>query len=196
MAKRSSSGARVALFGGAFDPPHKGHTAFCKALAEDPGFDEVWILPAYRHPFGKEMAPFQHRLAMCMAAFGKFAPKVKIRDDESRAGGEGYTIDLVRHLKSEFPNISFTLALGSDNYSQRHNWKDFEELQQLAEIRFYGRRGFAEENRVLGLETPFPEVSSQDIREELSRGRLGTRLIPPAVASYIKQHRLYSGVPK
>ena len=191
MSDPSPQRPRVALFGGAFDPPHIGHLEFCRALAGDRCFDEVWVLPTSRHPFGKGMAPFEHRIAMCRAAFAALGPKVRIRDDEERLGGEGFTIDLVAHLRSRYPHHSFTLALGSDNYGQRHNWKDFRELGKLVEVRFFGRRGFERETVELGIDAPFPEATSAEIRERIAAGDLPADLMPPAVAEYIEEHGLY-----
>lgn len=181
----------VALYGGAFDPPHIGHTAFCAALAGEPGFDEVWVLPCYRHPFGKELADFAHRMAMCRIAFEPIGQCVRVKDDESRAPGGGYTIDLVRHLQGTYPDLDFALVLGSDNFRQRHKWKDFELLQSLVPVRFFGRKGFQEENEELGVEAPFPEVSSTDLRVALEEGTIPEALLPPGVADYIRARRLY-----
>ena len=191
MHKRGNKGKRIVLFGGTFDPPHTGHVAFCRALVDDPSFDEVWILPSFKHPFGKEAAPFKHRLAMCSAAFEDLGPKLKVRDDESKVGGDGFTVDLLRFLRSRYPTYAFTLALGADNYSQRHRWQDFDTAKKIAEVRFYGRRGWEAETEHLGLDTPFPKVSSQEIREIIKSGDIPSELLPRAVYEYIQEHKLY-----
>lgn len=189
----TSKADRVAVFGGTFDPPHIGHVAFCQALAAEDCFDRVWILPAYVHPFGKEMAPFRRRLAMCGLAFAALSAKVEVRDDEERFNRSGFTIDLLRSLKSRFPARRFTLALGSDNYEQRHRWKDYDELKRLVEIRFFGRRGWEEQNEALGREAPFPRASSTEIRRVIAEGGMPAHLVPPGVAEYIIEHGLYKG---
>ena len=54
--------ARIALFGGSFDPPHLGHV-FAAIHARVVGLvDEVWILPVANHPYGKQLSPWQQRL--------------------------------------------------------------------------------------------------------------------------------------
>jgi nicotinate-nucleotide adenylyltransferase len=35
----------IALYGGAFDPPHIGHLQLIHALTKVPEMDEVWLLP-------------------------------------------------------------------------------------------------------------------------------------------------------
>jgi nicotinate-nucleotide adenylyltransferase len=182
---------RVALYGGSFDPPHIGHVAFVRALATAGEFDEVWVIPSVRHPFGKEMEPLKHRMAMCRIAFAWISETISIRNEEERAGGSGYTIDLVRYLLKAYPGHRFTLALGSDNYSQRHKWKRFDEIERLIDVRYFGRRGSEAENEELGLDTPFPRVSSTDLRRRLCEGELPKDLLPDEVAGYIREHGLY-----
>ena len=36
----------IALYGGAFDPPHIGHLQLISSLSKVPGIDEVWLLPS------------------------------------------------------------------------------------------------------------------------------------------------------
>jgi len=182
---------RIALFGGGFDPPHNGHVAFCRALAESGLFDRVWVLPTYRHPFGKGAAPFEHRLAMCREAFSALSDRVEVRDDEVHVGGKGYTIELIRWLLDKYPQYRFSLVLGSDNYEVRSRWKDFDKIEQLVDVRFFGRKGWEELNRKLGIPAPFPRVSSAEIRKRISRGETIDELIPEAVSLYIRGHGLY-----
>ena len=191
MTKGDTDSKTIALFGGAFDPPHNGHVAFCRALAESGLFDKVWVLPTFRHPFGKKAAPFEHRLEMCRVAFAHISPKVEIRDDEAGVGGEGYTVELIRHLKSAYPQHSFSLALGSDNYEVRSRWKNFDEIERLVDVRFFGRKGWEELNRHLGLKAPFPKASSEEIRAKIAGGKTPRRIVPEAVQEYIREHDLY-----
>ena len=64
---------RIALYGGSFNPPHAGHllvTAYVLATCE---VDGLWLMPAFRHPFGKELAPFEDRVEMCRRIAGLFS---------------------------------------------------------------------------------------------------------------------------
>ena len=36
---------KIALYGGAFDPPHHGHTRIIESLCKTPNIDEIWLLP-------------------------------------------------------------------------------------------------------------------------------------------------------
>lgn len=56
----------ITLFGGSFNPPHLGHLIVVHQTFElIPEMDQLWVLPAYRHTFQKNLAPPQHRLKLC-----------------------------------------------------------------------------------------------------------------------------------
>ena len=187
-----NQGINIALYGGAFDPPHIGHTAFCRQLCSQSEFQQVWILPSYKHPFDKQLTNYEKRIVMCEIAFARLSPKVVISHEEILVPGQGYTLDLLRHLKKTYPQHTFTLALGTDNYQSRHRWKGFEEIKSLVQVKFYGRKGNEAENDSLGVDAPFPEVSSSQLRELLRKGERPTHLLPEGVMEFIVAMNLYS----
>ena len=58
----------IALLGGSFNPPHVAHLMVAYWTLATQDVREVWLLPSYRHPFGKDLAPFDDRVAMCELA--------------------------------------------------------------------------------------------------------------------------------
>jgi nicotinate-nucleotide adenylyltransferase len=152
----------IALFGGSFNPPHAGHYEIARRLARRKGIDEVWILPVYRHVFGKKMPLFGRRLRACRGFFKGLGPKVKVKDWEKRLGGVSYTVRLLRFFKKRYPTARFSLAVGSDAYRERRSWKDFPEIQRLARLIVFPR----------GPKSPIPDVSSTAIRALQARKRL------------------------
>lgn len=145
---------KIALFGGSFNPPHAGHYEMARRAACRRTIDEVWILPVWRHPFGKKMAPFSERLRLCRRFFRPLGKKVKVKDLERRLGGTSYTIRLLRHLEKKHPRRQFFLILGGDAYRGRKGWKDFGEIRKLARLIIFPR----------GARSPIPDVSSTEIR--------------------------------
>ena len=59
---------RIALFGGSFNPPHIGHQMACLYVLETSSCKELWMVPTFRHPFDKALAPFEDRFEMCRRA--------------------------------------------------------------------------------------------------------------------------------
>lgn len=152
----SKSERSIALFGGSFNPPHAGHYEIVRRLAQRKAINEVWILPVYRHAFGKRMAPFSRRLAAARAFFRPLAPKVKVKDVEKRLGGTSYTIRLLRYLKARHPRWRFFLVIGADNYRLRGKWKDFDAIREIVDLIVLPR----------GSRSFIPNVSSTQIRKK------------------------------
>ncbi len=190
----------IALFGGSFNPPHLGHLGVCQhVLRAHPG--ELWLMPAYVHPFAKPLAPFESRIAMCELLLADLDDRERrarvVAVEREVPGHGGRTIDTLRYLTRLQTDRSFRLVLGSDLFEERAHWKDFAEIERIAPPLWVPRRGFDAANRALGLEPFLPDVRSVEIRGQL-RGhdaRAGTQpletLVTAAVASYISAHGLY-----
>jgi len=152
--KQISMSKSIALFGGSFNPPHRGHYEIVRRVARRKSIDEVWILPVFKHPFAKKMRPFSERLSACKRFFRPLGPKVKVKDLERRLGGMSWTLRLVKYLEKRCPNDRFSLILGSDAYRDRKKWKGFGEIQKAAGLIVFDR----------GPKSVIPNVSSTKIR--------------------------------
>jgi len=182
----------VAFFGGSFNPPHVGHVlAAAYALSTTP-IDEVLVVPVFQHPFAKELAPYDHRRAMCELALG-WLPGVRISDVERTLGGESRTLRTLQHLRETEPSWRLRLLVGADVLADASKWYRFEEVVALAPLLVLGRAGF----EVSGApEALLPEVSSTEVRAALAEGQ-GDRLsskVPARVLSYVARHGLYREV--
>ncbi len=178
---KARSGERIAILGGSFNPPHEGHLAICAWLLQSGQADRVLAMPCYEHPFGKELAPFEDRLAMTRLALQTFGDKVEVSDLEKRLGGVSYTIRTVEYLTEHFPKTQFSLVVGSDIGAEKHKWKEFDKLEELVAIITIPR----------GEESHIPDVSATDIRARVASGTSLEGLVPQVVADYIREHRLY-----
>ena len=61
---------KMGLFGGSFDPIHKGHVSMALRLAERLDLDGVVLMPTFvpPHKIKENMASADHRLVMCRLA--------------------------------------------------------------------------------------------------------------------------------
>ena len=186
----------VALFGGSFDPPHVAHVLAATYLLSAGPVDAVYVLPTYRHPFGKQSVAFEHRVAMCRRAFG-FLPERQVDCDQSRVEQDvqGATIDVVRELQRREPGTQFRIVMGTDLLDDREKWKEWPELQRLAPPLVLRRPGFhvAPAFEPLALPLELPDISSTHLRHLLRTGQGTAGLLPRQVAAYIAEHRLYVG---
>lgn len=182
---------RVALLGGSFNPPHVGHLLAAHYVHSTQGMDEVWLMPAYQHPFGKALAPFEHRVRMCELVCEDASGWMKtsrVEQEVSERGGAGYTVETLAYLREKYPQIPFTLIIGSDIVKDLPSWKSFDRIQQMVRVLVLNRAG----HPALGaIGPPLAEVSSTQIRDMLSRGVKPVELVPSRVLEYAHQAGLY-----
>lgn len=178
---------RVGILGGSFDPPHVGHVmAALYALLTAP-LDAVIVVPVFRHPFAKDLTPFDHRMAMCALAFGDLR-NVTVSDVERDLGGESLTLRTVAHLSTAHPEWQLRLILGSDVIPELPKWHRFDRVREIAPPFFIERAGHAGDPDRVRL----PEVSSTDVRAALRSGRSVAHDVPDAVIAYVRAHGLYA----
>jgi nicotinate-nucleotide adenylyltransferase len=184
---------RVAVFGGSFNPPHVAHLfAVVHALACAP-IDRVLVVPVYRHPFAKELATYDERLAMCRLALGR-VPGVEISTVERELEGESLTLRTVEHLAATRPEWSLRLLVGADVLADLPKWHRFDRIAEIAPPLVLGRKGFGDQGSglVAGRQL-LPEISSTEVRKAIAEGRAAEleAEVPRAVLDYIAARGLY-----
>ncbi len=184
---------RIGCLGLSADPPHLGHLEIARLLLKKKIVEEVWLIPCYRHPFGKPLASSKHRWQMTKLLE---EPGVKTKEVEICRKGKSYTIDTVRILKEKYPDYQFFLVIGSDILKTCSflNWKHWSELSFLVEFLVVERPGYKVKKLYPGfilVEGKISNISSTKIRERIRHGLPIEGLIPPKVKDYIQRHNLY-----
>ena len=180
---------RVALFGGSFNPPHVAHQLVSLYVLETAPVDELWLVPAYEHAFGKPLAPFDDRLAMCQLAAAALGPRARVSDVERAIGGRSLTLRTVRRLAELHPEHSFSLVIDSDLIREVASWYDGDELARTIPFIVVGRTGAGPGAAASGV--AMPDVSSTAVRAALAAGKPADGLVPRAVLDYIYRKGLY-----
>jgi nicotinate-nucleotide adenylyltransferase len=202
---------RIGVYGGAFDPPHWAHRALAEAALAQLRLDRLLILPTGQawHK-ARSLTDAQHRLAMCLLAFGDL-PRTQVDPRETRRSGPSFTADTLQELHREYPSAQLFLLLGADQLLAFKTWMRWPEVLQLAQLAVANRatRIGADalddthaETDLSGVNLPFirldmplTNISATAVRARFGHalGRAGTHaaLVPQPVASYISQHHLY-----
>ena len=132
---------RLGLFGGTFDPPHRGHVAALGAAARTGRFDCIEVTVAgdpYQKSFHGGVRSAQVRLAMARAAFSNL-DLVVVSDRELLRTGPSYTLDTVRELLQVANEVD--LLVGADLAAQIDSWHGAEELRSLVRVGVVPRPG-------------------------------------------------------
>ncbi len=197
---------KMALFGGTFDPIHRGHIAMALRLADALGLDEVILMPTSvpPHKIKSSMADAEHRLAMCRIAASAH-PILSVSDMEINRGGASFTVDTLTALTAQHPDAEWYLITGADMFSTLRSWYRFADIAQMATLCTVPREGtdtavihrYAEEMMAQGVrcyvaDEPVEPISSTVIRRRLAAGEPVDEWLPDGVADYITQHGLYT----
>ena len=179
--------ARLALFGGSFNPPHVGHQMVMLYALSRARVDRLLMVPCFVHPFEKQLVSFEHRLAMCRLAAAPLAAHVDVSDVEARLGGESRTLRTVQALRAECPHDDIVLVIGSDLVAERERWFGWPELTTLVEFFIVPRAG----HDASAGEVILPDVSSHEVRSRLGGGGDAGGWLPSSVTAYVREHGLY-----
>jgi nicotinate-nucleotide adenylyltransferase len=181
----------VALLGGSFNPPHVAHlmAAYWALATQD--VSEVWLLPSFRHPFGKELAPFGDRAAMCDLAARAVRGVAVCRAEEELRDDPlvGKTARTLEHLVAKHPTYRFALVVGADILPEVEKWWRWERVKELARVIVVGREGYPPVPGAPSL----PAISSTDVRARIARGEDVSALVPRKVREYVEASGLYRG---
>lgn len=185
-------GITAGIFGGSFNPVHKGHTELADALVSRGIVDSVWLTLSPLNPLKanpEELADDADRLNMLRLAT-KGIPGLEICDIELTMPRPSYTIDTLRALDNIYPSMTFRLIIGSDNMLIFDQWKDHDTILRNYKPIVYPRPGYPC-SEAIGDLPEFP-VSSTGIRELIRNGSNVSHLLSPAVIDYIYEKKLYT----
>ena len=149
--------------------------------------DEVWLVPTYRHYFGKTLVGYPHRVQMCQRMIAPVAERVRVSEVEKElVAPQGRMLDTLWALHRQHPATSFRLVIGADILQETDRWYCWSEVVALAPPLVFGRHGYP------GGDLPAPpDISSTVIRETLAAGHSALPLVPRSVQEYIDAEGLY-----
>jgi nicotinate-nucleotide adenylyltransferase len=140
----------IGLFGGTFDPVHRGHLALARAAMERCKLHRTYFVPAGIPPHKQRqpLAPFVHRFAMLALATAEeraFAPSLlEAPEEHAKKEKPNFTIDTVRRLKESFKNSDeLFLLIGMDAFADIAKWHQPEALFRECKFIVAGRPGYS-----------------------------------------------------
>ena len=199
---------RIGVYGGTFNPIHRGHLTAARAAVRALRLDRLLLVPDNLPPH-KDLpagsATGADRLEMCRLTASE-VPGMEVLDVELRRRGPSYTSDTLEALHEQYPDDELWLLVGSDMFLSLQEWHEPEKILELAGIAAFHRTGQGEEAlfarqkaflqekygaRVELLVNPeLIEISSTDVRGMLAQGG-GREYLTEAVYGYILRRGLY-----
>jgi len=179
--------SRVGIYGGTFDPIHRGHLHVITQLFEKDLIDQLLLVPAGQ-PLLRVLVPTasaEQRRRMCELAVSELPEdiknKVQVNPIEILRQGPSYAIDTVEAVISTFPEDQIYLILGADAFSKIDQWHQADELQKMVRIICINRPGYP----ATGIDIEALDTAATTIRQGLSAD------VPEIVAAFIRENGLY-----
>ena len=132
-------GQVVGLFGGSFDPPHKGHVHVTLEAMKAFGLDRVWWLVSPGNPLKQDHpAALDRRLTAARRVMDH--PRVRVTGLEAQLGTR-YTAQTLARMRAVYPGVRFVWLMGADNLAQLHHWQQWRQIMETVPIGVVARPG-------------------------------------------------------
>ncbi|VAX32352.1 Nicotinate-nucleotide adenylyltransferase [hydrothermal vent metagenome] len=154
---KNNAKERVGIFGGSFDPVHRGHIGLATGARGKFQLDSVLFIPAYLSPHKQDSAPApaHHRLAMLEIALAPH-PAFSASEVELLKKGVSFTVDTLAHLTTLHPDTDFFLIMGIDAFMGLKTWKSVHRLLEMCHVIVATRPGYPRDGAEDCLKNLFP----------------------------------------
>lgn len=206
---------KLGLFGGTFDPIHRGHLDVLHAAQRALALDSIWVIPSHVPPHRRApAASAAHRFAMAAIALQQEA-SVLLSAVEMDAAGPSYTAATLDRLASRGVAVnSACFIIGADAFREIGSWRAFPDVLDRCHFAVVSRPGLEAaalkdalpdlagrmrsagadlpaQPSILLVNAPTAAVSSTSVREAVARGASIADMVAPGVEAYIARHGLY-----
>jgi nicotinate-nucleotide adenylyltransferase len=211
---------RIGLLGGSFNPVHCAHLRIAEEAQSACRLERVLFIPAADPPH-KILAgavPFEMRCRMVQLAIAGKAG-FELSAIEGQRGGKSYSIDTILIFRGLYPADELFFIIGGDSFLEIGTWHCYTEIFRSCSLIVVERPGCLTSDRTgslpQGVRSEFnydtetdrllhqsgnsitfvqgrpQDLSSTEIRRLAASGNNIEQLVPPAVAAYISQQRIY-----
>lgn len=194
---------RTGIYGGSFNPIHRGHIELARFICNRGYVDELWFLVSPQNPFKKaanDLLDDQRRLQLTQAAV-KNETRLQVCDIEFRLPRPSYMYKTMEALEKSYPDRSFTLIIGADNWLAFDRWAEYRTLLAKYDILVFPRTGYPVNEAEMPqgvqlLPSPIIDISATEIRERIKQGNDVAELLTPEVWNEIQQNGDYRCIRK
>ncbi len=189
----------IGLYFGTFDPIHFGHINIANFLIDNNLIEKVWFVVTPENPekSSNSLTNFIHRYEMV---------KIQVKDNNNLLASDielnlkrpNYTIDSLRYISKAYPDNSFSLIIGEDNFVNFKKWKAYKEIMNYYKIYVYPRKTrlktdmkLVMSNNIEMIKAPLIDLTSTNIRNNINQKDFSKEYISDSIYKYITTNNLY-----
>jgi nicotinate-nucleotide adenylyltransferase len=207
----------MGIFGGSFDPIHKGHIESLKSVTEKFNLSKVLVIPNKVSPLKDlSVANSLEKIKMLEIAFKDFK-EIEIEDYELNKEGPSFMIETLQYLDNKLGKKKhFLLIIGEDSFQSFHLWKNYQHIIKMTSILVMNRPGLNNDLTKKAIELhqdcientygdnnfkkgkiyfirikPNP-ASSTHIRENIDDQSVLAEGLDDDVFKYLQEHKIYN----
>ena len=176
MKKNKNLKKKIGIFGGTFDPPHKGHVQIANFSLKKLQLDYlIWAITKKNPLKKKPILSLKSRIFLSKKII-KNNKKIKIKSYDKYLKSTK-TIELLQFLKKKNKGAKFYFIMGSDSFLKFHKWDDWNKFQNICNIVVFSRRGYfnktfvckayrsLRKEKVIFVKSKITDISSSKIRK-------------------------------
>lgn len=210
---RSETDKKIGIFGGTFNPVHKGHINAAVKASSTLGLDSVIFIPVFipPHKTAEDLAPWQDRMAMLELAVEKYFD-FHVSDIEIKREGSSYSIDTLKELGNIYAG-EFFFIMGTDSFASFKSWFKWNEILKATNLVVVSRPGYEadrvtldqdgyyeeeknqfthkENKKIIFIEIDGIDISSTTLRKTWVDKDFSRKYLGEEIFQYIEKKRLY-----
>lgn len=143
LVKKTNRIPRFAVYGGSFDPVHRGHLAVAGSLTEMFDLDEFIFIPAFHAPHKKRLQPtsaYDRYAMLCLAT--NTEANISVSKIEIEAPNRPYTLETLERLKELLPRSRLYFVMGADSWADITTWREWEKVLSMTDHIVVSRPGY------------------------------------------------------
>ena len=169
----------IGIFGGSFDPPHKGHVKISKISLKKIKLKKIYWIITKKNPFKKKtFFSIKKRIQMSKKALKRHRKiEVQYLDDKIKSSR---MIKVINHMKKVKKQNDLYLILGSDNLLDFHKWTSWKKIVKLTKLVVFSRKGYDKKSKesivvkylkkknIIFINNKLINISSSEIKKNLN----------------------------
>ena len=170
----------IGIFGGSFDPPHKGHVEISKISKKRLKLKNIYWVITKKNPFkSKSHFSIKERIELSKKALvGLKDMHILYLDDKI---GSSRMIDVISYFVKTRNQKDLYLILGSDNLLNFHKWTNWKKIVKLAKLVVFSRKGYDKKSKksqvvkhlnkknIIFIKNKLINMSSSNIKKDIIR---------------------------